>query len=431
MNAIENARRGYNIWKKLGFEARAHVLVAVAHLLERDKNNFARLMAHEMGKPITEGRAEIEKCAWACNYFAEHGPTMLGDDIRASNMKMTFVRYEPLGPILAIMPWNYPFWQFFRMAAPALIAGNSILLKHSLNTPKCAEAIENLFIEAKAPKYLVTNLVIAHEEIPEIISDSRVKAVTLTGSTRAGAIVGELAGRNLKKIVLELGGSDPFIILPDAKIEEVARFATHARCQNSGQSCIASKRFIVHASILDNFLKYFVKNMQNLILGDPLSEKTQIGPLASKSQQLLLDSQVRDAQAKGAKTLCGGVLPSGPQSYYPPTVLTNITNSMRVYHEEVFGPVACVYSFENIQDALELANITSFGLSSSIWTTKESEALELVNDLEFGSVFINAIPRSDPRLPFGGIKDSGYGHELGREGLMEFVNQKVVSIADL
>jgi len=431
MQEIENSFQAFRIWKKNSTEERAQLLLRLAGLLEHNKNNYAKLMAQEMGKPVIEGRAEIEKCAWACSYFAQVGPKLLKDAPQDSSFKKTFLRCEPLGPVLAIMPWNYPFWQVFRMAAPTIMAGCSILLKHSEATPQCALAIARLFIQAGAPRHLLQAISATHAQIPEIISDDRVRGVTLTGSTQAGQIVAKLAGKYLKKVVLELGGSDPFIVLEDAPLEKVAQIAAQARCQNAGQSCIASKRFIIHRSILEKFLKYFVHAMQSFVIGDPLEETTQIGPLASKKQQLLIDAQVSDARAKGAIILCGGVLPSGSGAFYPPTVITKLDASMRVYNEEVFGPVACVYAFSNKNEALELANATPFGLASSIWTTDESKALSLIDDLESGGVFINAMPRSDPRLPFGGVKKSGFGRELGQAGLLEFVNQKIISIADI
>jgi succinate-semialdehyde dehydrogenase/glutarate-semialdehyde dehydrogenase len=425
MLSIEKSYHAFNTWKKLSLGKRASVLLAIAAMLEQDKDRLARVMALEMGKPVREGRAEIEKCAWALKYFAQAAKTLLADEPRESDFNKSFIRYEPLGPILAIMPWNYPFWQFFRMAAPALMAGNSILLKHSLNMPICAKALESLFIDSLAPDNLVQNIMVSHDEIPPIISDSRIRAVTLTGSTKAGSILAELAGKNLKKIVLELGGSDPFIILADAHISKVVPYALKARCQNNGQSCIAAKRFIVHRSLIKNFIKYLDEGMKDLKMGDPLKEETDLGPLANSDQQKLLHGQVQDALSKGAELICGGFL--GKESnFYPPTILTKINSSMRVYHEEVFGPVACVYAYDQENEIITLANATSFGLSASIWTNDEAKALALCKDLECGSVFINAIPRSDPRLPFGGIKDSGFGRELGREGLLEFVNIKVI-----
>lgn len=426
---VKQSALAFKLWRKTALSHRVLLLKSLALKLEQKADTFARLMAEEMGKPVSEGRAEIKKCAFNCNYFAEQGPQMLADEKRESDAQSSFVRHEPLGPILAIMPWNFPFWQVFRMAAPALIAGNSIILKHSESTRRCAAAIAELFREVNAPLGLLQVIDATHEQIPQIIGDKRIRAVTLTGSNRAGEIVGELAGRFVKKIVLELGGSDPFIVFDDVDTKDVAQKAALARCQNSGQSCIAAKRFIIQANIFDEFLAYFVEAMQNLVAGDPLSEKTQVGPLANKNQQALLEAQVNDAKAKGAKVWCGGSTTSGPPYYYPPTVLSDITNDMRVYHEEVFGPVACVYAFEQADEAVRLANDTSFGLASSIWTKDESRALALVDDLEQGLVFINAIPRSDPRLPFGGVKASGHGRELGREGLMEFVNQKTVWLA--
>lgn len=426
---IENSFQAFKKWKKTDPEIRAKLLLSLAQLLKQNKDKFAKLMAQEMGKPISEGRAEIEKCAWACTYFGQEGPRMLKDSSRESDLKTTFIRHEALGPILAIMPWNYPFWQVFRMAAPVIMAGNAILLKHSETTPACAQAIADLFIQAGALDNLLQKLEATHEQIPDIISNNRIRGVTLTGSTRAGQIVAKLAGKYLKKIVLELGGSDPFIILKDAPLEKVALLAAQARCQNGGQSCIAAKRFIIHSLVFDKFLDYFVSAMNSLVVGDPLLESTQIGPMANKKQQLLIDAQVNDARLKGAKILCGGVLGPGSGFYYPPTVITQISSSMRVHDEEVFGPVACVYSYSNIDEALDIANATPFGLASSIWSADEAYAKSLVDDLEFGSVFINAIPRSDPRLPFGGVKNSGFGRELGQTGLFEFVNQKVISIA--
>jgi succinate-semialdehyde dehydrogenase/glutarate-semialdehyde dehydrogenase len=431
---IENSFQAFKIWKKTTLEKRADLLFKLALLLENNKNTYAQLITQEMGKPITESRAEITKCAWACTYFAEEGPDMLKDSPRKSAFPTTFIRYEALGPLLAIMPWNFPFWQVFRMAAPALLSGNTILLKHSEITPRCALAIADLFIEAGAPANLMQLCHASHEQIPEIISDDRIRGISLTGSTKAGQAVAALAGKYLKKIVLELGGSDPFIVLEDAPVEKIASIAALARCQNTGQSCVASKRFIVPNLIFDKFLDYFVCAMKKLVVGNPLDERTQIGPLAHKNQQQLLEAQVNDARAKGAKILCGGVViaaQGSADSFYPPTVITGIDSSMRIYTEEVFGPVACVYSYSHKDEAIKLANATPFGLAASIWTADESSAQSLINNLEFGSVFINALPCSDPRVPFGGVKNSGLGHELGREGLLEFVNQKVISITQL
>lgn len=430
-NLVAKSHDAFLVWRKTPAAIRATVLDSIAAALRANADELAQVIAKEMGKPITEGKAEIEKCAATASYFARFAPTVLVDELRQSGLPRSFVRYEPLGPILAVMPWNFPFWQFFRMGAPALIAGNSIILKHSTLTRRCAKAIVDIFAQcAGVPKNLVLWADVDHDEVETMMKDDLLRAVTFTGSTRGGAEVAALAGRHLKKIVLELGGSDAFIVFADANIKEVARHAARARCQNGGQSCIAAKRFIVHESIINEFIKALVLEMTSLVVGDPLDGKTEIGPLASKDQQLLIHAQVADAQAKGATTWCGGALQNfGLNNFYPPTILSGITKSMRIYDEEVFGPVAQVSSFNERDEAIARANDTPFGLSASIWTTNIENALDLVSELECGSVFINAIPRSDPALPFGGIKQSGYGRELGREGLLEFVNIKSVAIS--
>lgn len=399
-----------------------------AEILESEKNDFARLMTIEMGKPIKGAVAEVEKCAWVCRYYAETAKHHLADELVETNATKSFVRFQPLGPVLAVMPWNFPFWQVFRFAAPALMAGNVGLLKHASNVPQCALAIEDIFRRAGFPEGAFQTLLVGSGSVQRILEDSRVVAATLTGSEPAGRSVASIAGKQIKKTVLELGGSDPFIVMPSANLEEAVTTAVKARTINNGQSCIAAKRFIVAAEIYDEFERRFVKGMKTLRVGDPLDESTEIGPLATEQILKDVDEQVKTSVAAGALILTGGKKLDGPGNYYEPTVLVNIPPNSPASCEEVFGPVAMLFRVRNIDEALDLANATSFGLGSAAWTNDAREQERFIDELEAGCVFINGMVASDPQLPFGGIKHSGYGRELSEFGIREFVNVKTIWI---
>jgi succinate-semialdehyde dehydrogenase/glutarate-semialdehyde dehydrogenase len=415
------------------FAERAVMMQRAAEILEQDKKSFARTMTLEMGKPINAAVQEAEKCAWVCRYYAEHAAPHLADEIVETNATKSFIHYQPLGPVLAVMPWNFPFWQVFRFAAPALMAGNVGLLKHSSNVPQCALAIEEIFLRAGFPEGAFQTLLIGSEAVPQILEDARVAAATLTGSEPAGRSVAGTAGKQIKKTVLELGGSDPFIVMPSANLDEAIATAVKARTINNGQSCIAAKRFIVHEQIYDRFEKGFVAAMQKLTLGDPLDEKTDIGPLATEQILKELEEQVSVSVARGAKLLTGGKRPALPGdlargNFYQPTVLADIPKDAPASCDETFGPVASLFRAGNIDEAIKIANATAFGLGSSAWTNDEAERRQFIDELEAGSVFINGMVASDPRLPFGGVKNSGYGRELSYFGIREFVNIKTVWI---
>ncbi|HKJ87525.1 MAG TPA: NAD-dependent succinate-semialdehyde dehydrogenase, partial [Gammaproteobacteria bacterium] len=380
----------------------------------------------EMGKPITGARAEAEKCAWVCEYYAEHAVEFLQEEVTGTDADSSYVRYEPLGSVLAVMPWNYPFWQVFRFAAPGLMAGNVGLLKHASNVPGCALAIEQIFAEAGFPEGVFQSLLIGSGPVSGIIEDRRVKAATLTGSEVAGRKVAEAAGRALKKTVLELGGSDPFIILKDADIRRAAQVGAGARCLNSGQSCIAAKRFIVVQDRLEEFTKVFVPLMSEQKMGDPMDEDTRIGPQAREDLREDLHRQVTGSVGKGAKILTGGEPSERKGYYYPPTVLTDVGKGMPAYEEEVFGPVAAIIPVSDEVQAIRMANDTQYGLGASLWSRDIGKAERLTREIQAGCVFVNNLVKSDPRLPFGGVKQSGYGRELGFHGIREFVNVKTV-----
>jgi succinate-semialdehyde dehydrogenase/glutarate-semialdehyde dehydrogenase len=383
-------------------------------------------MTVEMGKPIKGAVGEAEKCAWVCRYYAETARQYLANQLVETNAKKSYVRFQPLGPVLAVMPWNFPFWQVFRFAAPALMAGNVGLLKHASNVPQCALAIEDIFRRAGFPAGAFQTLLVGSEGVQRILEDRRVVAATLTGSEPAGRSVAGIAGKQIKKTVLELGGSDPFIVMPSADLQEAVTTAVKARTINNGQSCIAAKRFIVAADIYDEFERRFVAEMQTLRVGDPLDEATDIGPLASEQTLKDVDEQVKTSVAAGAHILTGGKKLDRPGNFFPPTVLANIPHDSPAYCEEVFGPVALLFRVNNIDDAIELANATTFGLGSAAWTNEPDEQERFIDELAAGSVFINDMVASDPRLPFGGIKHSGYGRELSEFGIREFVNIKTV-----
>jgi len=385
-------------------------------------------MTTEMGKPIKAAIGEAEKCAWVCRYYTENAHNHLADIVVETDAKKSFVRFQPIGPVLAVMPWNFPFWQVLRFAAPALMAGNVGLLKHASNVPQCALAIEDLFRRAGFPEGAFQTLLVGVEAVERILSDERVAAATLTGSEPAGSSVASIAGKHIKTTVLELGGSDPFIVMPSANFETAVTTAVKARTINNGQSCIAAKRFIVSAAIYDEFEKRFVEEMKALRVGDPLEESTEIGPLATPQIVKDLERQVNDAVAQGARILTGGKRLQRPGNYYEPTVLVGVNPSTKISCEEIFGPVAMLFRVTDIDEAIQLANSTTFGLGSAAWTNDAQEQERFINEVEAGTVFINGMVASDPRLPFGGIKHSGYGRELSEFGIREFVNTKTVWI---
>jgi len=424
--ALEQAQSAFASWRQTPVQRRAALLTRVATALEQDAEAYGHLMAVEMGKPIAQGAGEAKKCAWVCRYYAENAEDFLSRRPAESDGSDAYIRADPLGPILAIMPWNFPFWQVFRFAAPALVAGNAGILKHSPNTPQCAEAIVALFRDAGAPEGLFQNLFLTNEQAAEVIGHPAIRGVTLTGSTRAGRAVAGTAGHHLKKTVLELGGSDPFLIFADADLEKAVEGAVASRCLNSGQSCIAAKRFLVEESIQEDFLERFTAAMKAQKVGDPLAEGTNLGPLARADLRDTLAEQVERAKAQGARVLAQGEIPEGPGFYYPPTVLTGLDPHQPAAQEEYFGPVATVYPFTTEEDAVRIANGTDYGLGSSLWTRDRDRIERLVGEINAGSVFVNGMVKSDPRLPFGGIKDSGYGRELALDGLAEWVNVKTV-----
>ena len=413
-------------YRKTPFAERARMLNVAAAILENEKRDFGALMTTEMGKTIGSAIAEAEKCAWACRYYAENGERLLADEPVATNASRSFIRYQPLGPVLAVMPWNFPFWQVFRFAAPALMAGNTGLLKHASNVPQCALAIESILCRAGFPAGAFQTLLIEAGQVDAVLKDDRVVAATLTGSEPAGRSVAASSGAQIKKTVLELGGSDPFIIMPSADIEEAVITAVKARTINNGQSCIAAKRFIVERSIYDNFEQRFVDRMRALKVGYPMNTTTEVGPLATGKIRDELHEQVERAVAGGARLLVGGKKIDGPGFFYEPTVLADVPRSSPVFHEEFFGPVAMIFRARDVAEAIEVANDSPFGLGSSVWTRDESEQAQFTEGIEAGQVFVNGMVASDPRLPFGGVKRSGYGRELGVFGIREFVNVKTV-----
>jgi succinate-semialdehyde dehydrogenase/glutarate-semialdehyde dehydrogenase len=416
----------FQTFRKKPFAERARCLVRAAEILESEKHAFGALMTTEMGKTLASAIAEAEKCALGCRYYAENGERLLADEPVATNASRSFVRYQPLGPVLAVMPWNFPFWQVFRFAAPALAAGNTGLLKHASNVPQCALAIEDILHRAGFPVGAFQTLLIEAAQVDPLLADDRIVAATLTGSEPAGRSVARGSGAQIKKTVLELGGSDPFIVMPSADFEEAVTTAVKARVINNGQSCIAAKRFIVAGSVYDAFEKRFVEGMRALKVGDPMAPDTAVGPLATNKIREELHEQVQRAVAAGGRLLTGGRKIDGPGFYYAPTVLADVPRSSPIFREEFFGPVAMLFRAGDAAEAIDLANDSPFGLGSSVWTRDESEQARFMEGIEAGQVFVNSMVASDPRLPFGGVKRSGYGRELGVWGIREFVNVKTV-----
>jgi succinate-semialdehyde dehydrogenase/glutarate-semialdehyde dehydrogenase len=425
---LQAAVAAFRSERKMPFATRGKRMVKAAEILERDKDKFAHLMTLEMGKPYKAAVAEAVKCTTACRYYAENAEKFLADEIVETAAKKSFIRYLPIGPILAVMPWNFPFWQVIRFAAPALMAGNVGLLKHASNVPQCALAIEKLFLDAGFPEGVFQTLLIGSGQVDALLNDPRIVAATLTGSEQAGIQVGVGAAKRIKKVVLELGGSDPFIVMPSADLDAAVATAVQARVQNNGQSCIAAKRFIVAAPIADEFERKFVARMEALRIGDPFDEKTELGPLATPDAVKDLDSDVQKTIQAGATLLTGGHPLQRPGNYYAPTVLTNVPRNAPAYGEEFFGPVASIFRVKDQDEAIRLANDVRFGLGASAWTNDDRERERFINELDAGMVFINKMVASDARIPFGGVKQSGHGRELGAVGIREFMNAKTVWI---
>jgi len=420
------ATSAFAIHRRTRFADRAHMMLRAAEILEEEKDECARLMTLEMGKTLRSATAEAAKCAVGCRYYAENAERFLADEVVKTGAKRSFVRYLPLGPVLAVMPWNFPFWQVFRFAAPALMSGNVGLLKHASNVPQCALKIEEILRRAGFADGVFQTLLIGSSQVDAILNDPRIAAATLTGSEQAGIEVGVSAAKRIKKVVLELGGSDPFIVMPSANLEAAIATAVEARVQNNGQSCIAAKRFIVEESIADEFESKFVKRMQELRVGDPVDESTQLGPLANADAVNSLDADVKKTVAAGARVLTGGHPLKRPGNFYAPTVLANIPTDSPAYREEFFGPVASIFRVKGVDQAIQIANDSRFGLGASAWTNDPAETERFINELEAGMVFLNKMVVSDPRMPFGGVKHSGHGRELAVNGIREFVNIKTV-----
>jgi succinate-semialdehyde dehydrogenase / glutarate-semialdehyde dehydrogenase len=426
---IKKSADAFDFWKNFEYSERGKILRNVSQILKKNKQTYARLITTEMGKPILQSQTEIEKCIWVCEYYAKYGAKFLENEYINTGKNISYVRCAPLGVVLAVMPWNFPFWQVFRCAAPILMAGNVIVLKHSSNVPQCALAIEEIFRNAGIPTHTFQTLLIGSKSVKGVLKDNRIAAVTVTGSDAAGRCIAGLAGTYLKKVVLELGGSDPFIVLDDADIEYTVKHAVKARMINTGQSCIAAKRFIVLQKVFQEFAELFSEQVEKLTIGDPLEKSTEIGPLARKDLLQQINSQVNISVHKGARVLVGGNRVNNTSGYYYlPTILSNVRPSMPVYSEETFGPVAALIQARDTKEAIKKANGTVYGLGSSIWTRDVDTAEKLTKEIQAGCVFVNDVVQSDPRLPFGGIKNSGFGRELSWYGIKEFVNVQTVYI---
>ena len=428
---LVRAASTFQSWRGVPVAERARLMAKAAEVLEAERERYGRTLTLEMGKTLKAAVAEVEKCALACRYYAENGPRLLADEEVKSSATRSFVRWLPLGPVLAVMPWNFPFWQVFRFAAPALVAGNVGILKHASNVPQSALAIEEVFRRAGFPEGAFQTLLVGSSRVQRIVEDPRVVAATLTGSEWAGAAVASAAGRVIKKTVLELGGSDPFIVMPSANVEVAARTAVTARCINNGQSCIAAKRFIVHERVYDRFTREFVERMGALRVGDPLDPATDVGPIVSAAERDKLVEQVAAAVKAGGRVLVGGAPVPGRGFYFQPTVIEGVPAGSPAAMEEIFGPVAMLFRVRDAAEAIALANETPFGLGSSVWTEDPAERELFVDRVEAGATFVNALVASDPRLPFGGVKRSGYGRELAAVGMREFMNMKTVSVTEL
>ena len=427
--AVRAAHKAFPTWRKAGFAVRAETMRAAARILRERADRYARLMAEEMGKPVKAGRAETEKCALVCEYYAEHAERFMSAQRVETEATKSYVTFTPIGVVLAVMPWNFPFWQVFRFAATALMAGNTALLKHASNVPGCALAIEEVFRDAGVPEHVFRSLLIDSKQVRAVIKNPLVRAVTLTGSNNAGKAVAQLAGKMLKKTVMELGGSDPYVILKDADLQLAVEKCVTSRLINSGQSCIAAKRFIVVEEVKEEFERLFVERMRSIKMGDPMSEDTEVGPQARLDLRDELHDQVQRSLDKGARCLLGGQKPEGPGAYYPPTVLTDVTKTMPAFREELFGPVAAIISVAGEKRAIRAANDSIYGLGAAVFTANVARGERIAADeLDAGCCFVNDFVKSDPRLPFGGIKESGYGRELSHFGMQEFVNIKTVSI---
>lgn len=427
--AIGKTHEAFQHWRKTSFVERAVLMRRAGQILRERAAEYGRLMALEMGKPVKDGKAEAEKCGWVCDYYADNAEAFLQAEPVATDASKSFITFQPIGIVLAIMPWNFPFWQVWRFAAPSLMAGNVALLKHAPNVMGCAQAIEAVFQEAGFPEHVFTNLVIDVPQVEAIIEDPRVAAVTLTGSTRAGKAVAAKAGAMLKKTVLELGGSDPYVVLEDADLETAVKTCVFSRLINAGQSCIAAKRFIVVEAVRQQFEKLYVEQMQTYQMGDPFSEGVTVGPQARHDLRDNLHRQVQESIANGATCLLGGELPTGPGAFYPLTVLTNVQPGQPAYDEELFGPVAAIITAKDEAEAIRIANDTAYGLGAAIFTQDLEKAEHLAtHELHAGCCFVNSFVKSDPRLPFGGIKESGYGRELSMYGIKEFVNIKTIYV---
>lgn len=425
---LQLAISAFQAHRRTSFAERSAKMMRVAEILEKEKDDCARLMTLEMGKPLRAAVGEALKCATGCRYYAENAEKFLADEIVETGAKRSFIRYLPIGPILAVMPWNFPFWQVMRFAAPALMAGNVGLLKHASNVPQCALKIEDILRRAGFAEGVFQTLLIGSGPVDGILNDPRVAAATLTGSEQAGIQVGVSAAKRIKKVVLELGGSDPFIVMPSADLDAAVTAAVEARIQNNGQSCIAAKRFIVSEKIADEFERKFVSRMQGLRIGDPFDDSTQLGPLANADAVTSLDADVKKSVAAGARVLTGGHPLNRPGNFYAPTVLTDIPKDSPAYKEEFFGPVASIFRVKDVDQAIQIANDSRFGLGASAWTNDPAETERFINELEAGMVFLNKMVASDPRVPFGGVKHSGHGRELAVQGIREFVNIKTVWI---
>jgi succinate-semialdehyde dehydrogenase / glutarate-semialdehyde dehydrogenase len=428
---LQKAADTFASYRHVPFAERAKLMMNAAAILDSDREIFGRMMTTEMGKTLRSAIDEAVKCAWVCRYYAENAEKFLADEVVETGAKRSYIRYQPLGAVLAVMPWNFPFWQVLRFAAPALMAGNVGLLKHASIVPQCALMIEDVFRRAGFPDGAFQTLLIGSQKVEKLLDDPRVAAATLTGSEGAGVQVGMAAAKRIKKVVLELGGSDPFIVMPSANLEAAVTTAVKARIFNNGQSCIAAKRFIVAESIADEFERKFVQRMEALKVGDPFEEQTELGPLASADGVSDLERDVQKTVAAGARVLTGGKPLNRPGNFYAPTVLTNIPEDSPAYREELFGPVASVFRAKGIDDAIRIANDSRFGLGASAWTNDTKERERFINDLEAGMVFINKMVASDPRIPFGGVKWSGHGRELGVHGIREFTNIKTVWIEEV